>query len=644
LTIEFNIAPGGPQTIRPLAPLPFLNGPRVNIDATTQPGFNGTPIIEIDGSCANGGCTVDPSDDSVAPVHGISGAQFAGLIRGFVINNFSGSGIWGSATQLFIEGNYIGTDLSGTIARPNFQGISLGHSSHMTIGGSSLRQRNVISGNTYDGIGFSAGDNIVVEGNYVGIDASGLAPLPNGSSGIFVSGWNCRVGGLTEGARNVIAGHHAFQVWLHSGGNHSVVGNYIGTDATGQSWINGGRAQVYSDDSHHNVIGGDIPAARNIIAGVIGVTVRGSSHNHFEGNYFGVGADGTSSLPLNVAVLLNDAAHDNVIGGSTEGSGNLIQDEWLPGSENHAAIVLHVNAGAGNAILGNSFISPNGMGIDIDTGTTDPSVIDPDPNPTPNDHLDLDSGPNNAQNSPEISAVSISGSSAVFSGLLDSTPNTQFRIEFYSNPTSTVPTAYRGHTFLDFIEVTTDSDGIAPIATIDATLNLVDPSHRVFVATATRLAADGSPLETSEFSAPIGIAPRTVSVNIQPESINVDSNGTLTVLVYGAADFDASQIDVSTVDFAGAAAWQWNFGDHNHDGFVDLQLKFRRQDTDLEALYAELLVDDHDADGVLDSTQQLAEVAVTGQTLDDQLFSGSDDLTLFLSGQSLRNLLDDLFG
>src|SRR5207302_524429 len=53
--IIFNIAPGGPQTITPLGSgFPGVTGP-VTIDATTQPGFSGTPIIEIDGSLAGSG-------------------------------------------------------------------------------------------------------------------------------------------------------------------------------------------------------------------------------------------------------------------------------------------------------------------------------------------------------------------------------------------------------------------------------------------------------------------------------------------------------------------------------------------------------------------------------------------------------------
>jgi hypothetical protein len=114
--------------------------------------------------------------------------------------------------------------------------------------------------------------------------------------------------------------------------------------------------------------------------------------------------------------------------------------------------------------------------------------------------------------------------------------------------------------------------------------------------------------------------------------------------IYGAADFDAAQIDVGSVHFAGACAFQSTLVDKDGDGRLDLQLKFRRQDTVLDHIYAQLLVDDYDADGILDSTRQSAQVEVTGQTLDDALFSGFDNINLFLSGRSLRNLLSNLFG
>src|SRR5436190_15291346 len=118
----------------------------------------------------------------------------------------------------------------------------------------------------------------------------------------------------------------------------------------------------------------------------------------------------------------------------------------------------------------------------------------------------------------------------------------------------------------------------------------------------------------------------------------------LTVLICGAVDFNVANINVSSVRFAGAAATQSVLVDANHDGRLDLQLKFRRQDTALEQIYENLLTADFAADHVLDTTRELARIGITGSTLDDALFSGSDNVTLFLSGKSLRDVLSRLFG
>jgi ELWxxDGT repeat protein len=140
---------------------------------------------------------------------------------------------------------------------------------------------------------------------------------------------------------------------------------------------------------------------------------------------------------------------------------------------------------------------------------------------------------------------------------------------------------------------------------------------------------------------------QTVTIDIKPGSesnpVNLASNGMIAVSVFTTDDFDATQIDASTVFFAGAYAAQSAFEDVDGDGDLDMILHFRVQDTGLEALYGQLLLDDMDADGVLDSTNQEAEVSLSGETYNDLLFEGYDELDLSLHGRALRELLIDLF-
>jgi ELWxxDGT repeat protein len=134
-----------------------------------------------------------------------------------------------------------------------------------------------------------------------------------------------------------------------------------------------------------------------------------------------------------------------------------------------------------------------------------------------------------------------------------------------------------------------------------------------------------------------------IDAGLERGSVNVAANGAIAVSVLTTAEFDAAHVDVATVDFAGASAFQSDLLDLDGDGDLDLLLHFRVEDTMLRGIYEQLLADDLDADGVLDSRNQLAEVALAGLTLDEQLFEGHDSLSLSLSGRALRELLDELF-
>ncbi len=125
--------------------------------------------------------------------------------------------------------------------------------------------------------------------------------------------------------------------------------------------------------------------------------------------------------------------------------------------------------------------------------------------------------------------------------------------------------------------------------------------------------------------------------------INVASQGVLPVVLFGGEGFDVTQVNLGTVRFVGAAVSQSSFADVNGDGRLDLLLKFRTQDTNLQALYERMIADDINADGVLDSTRQVAQVELTGQTAGHDQIVGVDEVNLFLSGRRLRELLDQLF-
>jgi ELWxxDGT repeat protein len=147
----------------------------------------------------------------------------------------------------------------------------------------------------------------------------------------------------------------------------------------------------------------------------------------------------------------------------------------------------------------------------------------------------------------------------------------------------------------------------------------------------------GSPACTPTQMVQIDVKPRD-----DTNSTNLGSQGVITVAILSTAGFNATLVDVSSVLFANARAVHHALEDVDRDGDVDLVLHFRIEDTILRSLYEQLVADDVNADGVLDSTKHQAEVSLTGHTADDTCFLGTDSLNLSLSGRALRDLLDQL--
>ena len=210
-TIAFNIASGG-LTIVPTSPLPVLTD-SVTIDGSTQPGFFNAPVIEIVGTNAGNF------------VNGFIIAADNCIIRALAINRFKGDNYQtGDAIQITngagsrVEGCYLGIALDGVTPVGNAgAGVRLGHPQYYSgvitssniIGGEAVAAHNLISGNR-QGIYIQNSPANAVLGNKIGTDATGTLDAGNTNGGIYISDYLAVrnvIGGTNAGQRNLISGN-----------------------------------------------------------------------------------------------------------------------------------------------------------------------------------------------------------------------------------------------------------------------------------------------------------------------------------------------------------------------------------------------------------------------------------------------------
>ena len=164
-------------------------------------------------------------------------------------------------------GNLIGTDVTGTFAVPNgTAAISFSGSNNAVVGGSAAGAGNVLSGNVGSAIQMSGGDGFVIQGNLIGTDISGTYAIPN-SVGINDSGGNSLlIGGSGAGEGNVISGNTQFGIYCYNfGTNTTIYGNKIGTDITGTLPIPNVTG-ISTANITGVLIGGTDPGQANVIA------------------------------------------------------------------------------------------------------------------------------------------------------------------------------------------------------------------------------------------------------------------------------------------------------------------------------------------------------------------------------------------
>ena len=534
-----------PFVIEPISSqLPDITAP-VTIDGTSQPGFAGAPVIQIDGASFGGTAGIQ----GLLLLAGAAGSTIDGLD---ITNFIQGDGIQDQASNVQIFGNYVGLTTTGSAA-PNAAGIGVGGTGN-TVGGTTAASRNVISGNDDDGIEVVGSSNLI-EGNYVGTNATGTAVLANTALGVkVVPGTGNTIGGTTPGARNIISGNGQYGIFIGTGASNVVEGNYIGTDVTGAVAFGNGSGGVTIFRASDNTIGGATTAARNVISGNSdgGVNIQSDSvatttDNLVEGNFIGtdftgtqplgntdagvnildassntiggttaatgnvisansdggvtistdggqpttgnlivgnfIGTDDTGSGALGntgAGVSMTDGVSGNTVGGAAAGSGNIIAFNTLAGVQVGFS-AASTDADANNAILSNSIFANSKLGIDLgDDGVTLNTPGGPH------------TGPNLLQNFPVITSVAFSPNGTMIAGTLNSTPSTTFTIQLFASATADPSGFGQGQTYLGQTTVTTDGSGNG---TFSATVAAVPGGQAVITTTATD--PNGN---TSEFS------------------------------------------------------------------------------------------------------------------------------------------------
>lgn len=533
-TIVFNLSGEAPHVIYLRDELEIRYP--VIIDGTTQPGYNGRPIIQIQPDPI----TAPPSSAiKIEPAMGVPDEDVSLTLRGLSIVGFPGSMIdLREGQNHVIEQNFIGVDTTlkpvahqrgiwmtsryNTVRDNRFAGATAAaielrsdglsnsqynqisnnrilnnevgillygtQTQHNLIGGFGEEDGNLISGNGI-GIKFSrvqAGNNQVA-GNRIGVNLAGSSAQANrtgilieASSGNLIGGTDGTTpGGACTGACNVISGNNVGIEILgfandeaNPASGNVIEGNVIGVAANGNARIRNTDNGVVMTNAFDNVI------RANVISGNerYGIFMTGglTAGNRIEGNRIGTNSAGTRGVMNRIGgILIGIRAHDNWIGGTEAGAGNVIAL--------NAGTGVFVQNGDDNRILGNQIYGNGGLGIDLSpTGQT------------ANDSGDRDNGANDIQNAPVLNAV-VTRDVTTVSGRLNSEASKSYRIEFFASASCDATGYGEGERFVGAADVLTNANGNA---NFNVTLSEAVASGEYITATATN--PDGS---TSEFSA-----------------------------------------------------------------------------------------------------------------------------------------------
>ena len=238
-----------------------------------------------------------------------------------------------------------------------------------TIGGATSSARNVISGNV-DGIRIenaAAVDN-VVEGNYIGTDPTGTIAVPNSDHGVIViaTGGGNTIGGATSlpgtGPGNLIAGNPYGLSITYEPAADVIVGNAVGTITLPGGSSPGNDEGVVVSYSSGTQVGGVNPEYANVISGNgVGLAIGGSGGVVVQGNFIGTNFGGTVAVPNALGISIGAGSTNNTIGGTTAGAGNVIAANTDHGLGFVDGAGIDIDTGGSNLVAGN-WIGTNALG------------------------------------------------------------------------------------------------------------------------------------------------------------------------------------------------------------------------------------------------------------------------------------------
>jgi parallel beta-helix repeat protein len=349
LTIGFNIpttdsgysAPNGIWTITlGTRALPVLARGNLTIDGRSQPGTSTYPRIVLDGMAVY---------EAAGFSNGFTLTSPNNIIRGMTLMNFYDDAILldgANAAANQILGCYIGTGPNGRPApSADYFGIELRNGAHdNVIGGAGADARNLIGGAEHSGIlitGAATQGNLVAN-NWIGVDSSGQAALPNKVAGVMISAGahNNTIGGAGQG--NIISGN-GVGVYLDGATDATVVGNTIGLAADSTTPLGNASGGIFAvRGAQNNQIGGTTAPLRNLISGngVAGtafgqgiyISDANSTGNAILGNYIGTDSSGIAPAGnYRQGILIAVGAQHNQVGDTVAGAGNVVAYNGLGG-------------------------------------------------------------------------------------------------------------------------------------------------------------------------------------------------------------------------------------------------------------------------------------------------------------------------